>query len=74
MCLSHYDANGKYIAKDEKACCAKKGEAKKQVTVQMSNENGKVKATVTIAENGKETVEVFEGTEAEVKAKVAAIK
>jgi K(+)-stimulated pyrophosphate-energized sodium pump len=74
MCLSHYDANGKYIAKEEKACCAKKGEAKKQVKVQMSNENGKVKATVTISENGKETVQVFEGTEAEVKAKVATIQ
>jgi K(+)-stimulated pyrophosphate-energized sodium pump len=24
MCLSHYDANGKFIAKEEKACCAKK--------------------------------------------------
>ena len=74
MCLSHYDANGKYIAKEEKACCAKKGEAKKQVNVQMSNDNGKAKATVTISENGKETVQVFEGTEAEVKAKVEAIK
>ncbi len=77
MCLSHYDANGKFItkeAKEEKACCAKKGEAKKQVNVQMSNENGKAKATVTISENGKQTVQVLEGTEAEVKAKVAAIK
>jgi K(+)-stimulated pyrophosphate-energized sodium pump len=74
MCLSHYDANGKYIAKEEKACCAKKGEAKKQVNVQMTNENGKVKATVTISENGKQTLQVFEGTEAEVKAKVEAIK
>jgi K(+)-stimulated pyrophosphate-energized sodium pump len=73
MCLSHYDANGKYIAKEEKACCAKKGEAKKQVNVQMTNDNGKAKATVTISENGKETVQVFEGTEAEVKAKVEAI-
>jgi K(+)-stimulated pyrophosphate-energized sodium pump len=34
MCLSKYDANGKFIAKEEKACCAKKGEAKKQVNVQ----------------------------------------
>jgi K(+)-stimulated pyrophosphate-energized sodium pump len=74
MCLSHYDANGKYIAKEEKACCAKKGEAKKQVNVQMSKENGKAKATVTISENGKQTVQVFEGTEAEVKAKVEAIQ
>jgi len=74
MCLSKYDANGKYIAKEEKACCAKKGEAKKQVNVQMTNENGKVKATVTVSENGKQTVQVFEGTEAEVKAKVEAIK
>jgi K(+)-stimulated pyrophosphate-energized sodium pump len=77
MCLSHYDANGKFIAKEskeEKACCAKKGAAEKQVNVQMSKENGKAKATVTISENGKQTVQVFEGTEAEVKAKVEAIK
>ena len=74
MCLSKYDANGKYIAKEEKACCAKKGEAKKQVNVQMTNENGKVKATVTVSENGKQIVQVYEGTEAEVKAKVEAIK
>jgi K(+)-stimulated pyrophosphate-energized sodium pump len=72
--LSHYDANGKFIAKEEKACCAKKGEAKKQVNVQMTNENGKVKATVTVSENGKQTVQNFEGTEDEVKAKVEAIK
>jgi K(+)-stimulated pyrophosphate-energized sodium pump len=40
----------------------------------MNNENGKAKATVTISENGKQTVQVFEGTEAEVKAKVEAIQ
>jgi K(+)-stimulated pyrophosphate-energized sodium pump len=73
MCLSNYDANGKFIAKEKKACCAKKGEAKKQVNVEMRNENGKAKATVTISENEKQTVQVFEGTEAEVKAKIEAI-
>jgi K(+)-stimulated pyrophosphate-energized sodium pump len=46
----------------------------KDVRVEMTNDNGKTKATVTISENGKQTVQNFEGTEAEVKAKVEAIK
>jgi K(+)-stimulated pyrophosphate-energized sodium pump len=82
MCMSHYDANGKFIAeKEEKACCAKKTSClntdavtKKQVKVEMTNENGKAKATVTTSENGKESTQVFEGSLEEVKAKVEALK
>ncbi len=76
-CLSHYDSEGKYAcnhAKNENKCCSNKGNQERKVKVQMIKENGSVTATVTISENGKETVEVFKGTEAEVKAKVDAIK
>ena len=40
----------------------------------MTNENGKAKATVTTSENGKENVQVFEGSLDEVKSKVEALK
>ncbi|HEX8574952.1 MAG TPA: sodium/proton-translocating pyrophosphatase, partial [Flavobacterium sp.] len=30
-CLSHYDANGKFIASSEKACCIKKETAQKEI-------------------------------------------
>jgi len=80
ICMSHYDGNGKFIA-DGKACCAKKTSCfntdavtKKQVKVEMTNENGKAKATVTTTENGKENIQVFEGSLEEVKAKVGALK
>jgi K(+)-stimulated pyrophosphate-energized sodium pump len=66
MCIAQSDANGNNIAKEEKA--------KKLVNVQMINKNGKFKATVTVSENGKQTIQVFEGTEAEVKAKVESLK
>ena len=75
MCMSHFDANGKYIAtQGEKACCAKKGMVEKSVKVEMTNENGKAKATVTTSENGTENVQVFEGSLDEVKSKVEALK
>lgn len=80
MCLSHYDANGKFIA-DEKACCAKKTSCfntdavtKKQVKVEIINKDGKAKATVTTSEKGEENVQVFEGSLEDVKAKVEALK
>jgi K(+)-stimulated pyrophosphate-energized sodium pump len=80
MCMSHYDANGKFIA-DDKVCCAKKTSCfntdavtKKMVKVEMTNENGKAKATVTTSEKGNVNVQVFEGSLQEVKAKVEALK
>ncbi len=74
-CLSHYGADGKFIA-DKKDCCAKKetATATKDVRVEITNTNGKAKATVTTTVDGKSTTQTFEGTEAEVKAKVEALK
>jgi K(+)-stimulated pyrophosphate-energized sodium pump len=74
MCLSHYDADGKFIASDEKMeCCADK-DAAKMVKVEVTNVNGKAKATVITSEKGNTNVQVFEGSLDEVKAKVEALK
>jgi K(+)-stimulated pyrophosphate-energized sodium pump len=78
-CLSHYDADGKFIAEKTDDCCAKKDSmaptaAEKNVKVVITNTNGKAKATVTTTVGGTSTSETFEGTEAEVKAKVEALK
>lgn len=66
-CMSHYDEAGKF-----------KGEVKqeisKQVMIEKSTENGKTKANVTTVVNGISTSQVFEGTEAEVQAKIDALK
>jgi K(+)-stimulated pyrophosphate-energized sodium pump len=65
-CMAMYDDNGKY-----------KGEVKQEISTKVimeKGDNGKVKATVTKSTNGVSTSEVIEGTEAEVKAKVDAIK
>ncbi|CAM3511278.1 membrane-bound proton-translocating pyrophosphatase [Flavobacterium saliperosum S13] len=83
MCLSHYDENGKFKGGECKMeCCAgnedMKNETMKRVSIEKETNNGKTKATVKIAtvENGKETekVETFEGTAAEVDAKIAEFK
>ena len=73
MCLSQYDPNGKFIATEEKSCCAKTAKAT-EVRIETTITNGKSKATITTTTNGKATMQVFEGTEAEVKAKVDALK
>jgi K(+)-stimulated pyrophosphate-energized sodium pump len=75
-CLSHYDANGKFVATtgkegEGKSCCAKD---EKNVKVEMTNENGKAKATVTTTEKGKASTQTFEGSLEEVKAKLGALK
>jgi K(+)-stimulated pyrophosphate-energized sodium pump len=78
MCLSHYDADGKFVAPAKKACCADKEtampEMQKNVRVEIINTDGKAKATVTTTVNGTAATQTFEGTEAEVKAKVDALK
>ncbi len=78
MCLSHYGADGKFVAPAKKDCCAKKeGEMQtmdKNVRVEIINKDGKAKATVTTTVNGTSATQTFEGTEAEVKAKVDALK
>ncbi|RXR21328.1 sodium-translocating pyrophosphatase [Flavobacterium amnicola] len=85
MCLSHYGADGKFAKKVDckMACCAEsatggKMEIKKEVSIKKEMVNGKVKATVTTTttsgDKTAEAVEVFEGTEAEVQAKLDALK
>ena len=75
MCLSHYDADGKFVAPTvEKACCAKKAITEKNTKVEIINTDGKAKATVTTSEKGTSTVQVFEGSLEDVKAKVQALK
>jgi K(+)-stimulated pyrophosphate-energized sodium pump len=74
MCLSHYDKDGKFVApKAEMECCSKKSDMK-TVNVQISDENGKAKATVITNDNGNKNIQVFEGSLEEVKAKVEKMK
>ena len=75
MCLSHYDKNGKFVSQEAMECC-KMDTAKlsKDVRVEITNTNGKSKATITTTIDGKPTTQTFEGTEAEVRAKVDAVK
>jgi K(+)-stimulated pyrophosphate-energized sodium pump len=72
MCMSHYDANGKFIGKEGgKSCCSK--DADKKVKVEITNNNGKAKATVTTSKDGNVNVQTFEGSLEDVKAKVEAL-
>jgi len=74
MCLSHYNNNGKFVApKGEMECCSKKSETK-TVSVTISDENGKAKATVITTDNGNKNTQVFEGSLEEVKAKIEKMK
>lgn len=75
-CLSHYGADGKFIADKKADCCAKPGAiaTNKDVRVEITNNNGKATATVTTTVGGVTNTQKFEGTEAEVKAKVDALK
>ena len=74
MCLSHYDAAGKFVApKEAMECCAKKGAAK-MIKVEVTNKNGIAKATVITSEKENTNIQVFEGSLEEVKAKVEALK
>ena len=85
-CMAHFDENGKFTgAKDcKKACCAvlpykeMANKVSKQVSIEKTSVDGKVKATVTTSttENGKTTedVKTFEGTDAEVTAKIEEFK
>ena len=76
MCLSHYGADGKFIADNKDDCCAKDGgkvEVSKKVEM-VDLPNGKVKATYTVTSTKVETIKVFEGTEKEVSDKINAMK
>ncbi len=72
MCLSHYDKDGKFVA-PKAECCTIKSDSK-TVNVQISDENGKAKATVITSDNGNKNIQVFEGSLEEVKAKVEKMK
>ncbi|QZK89408.1 sodium-translocating pyrophosphatase [Flavobacterium sp. CHNK8] len=72
-CLANFDANGKY--KYQKTHCFDTSKyEKKTVNVSISSTDGKTVGKVTKIVNGKTTTEVFEGTEAEVKAKIDVVK
>jgi K(+)-stimulated pyrophosphate-energized sodium pump len=66
MCMSHYDADGKFVATSTVS--------KKEVKVEVIKTNDKAKATVTTSDNGNVNVQVFEGSLEDVKAKVEALK
>ena len=72
-CLAHYDANGKYVHQ-KTDCFDTTKYSKNRVEVNLSTTNGVTVGTVTKTENGKTTIEVYEGTEDEVKAKIEAAK
>ncbi|MDR7208236.1 sodium-translocating pyrophosphatase [Flavobacterium piscis] len=72
-CLAHFDAKGKY-AHQKTDCFDTRKYDKKRVEVNLSTTNDVTVGTVTKTENGKITTEVYEGTEAEVKAKIEAAK
>ena len=76
MCLANYDENGKFVAKEGMMDCCKMDATKssKDIRVEITNTNGKAKATITTTMDGKPTTQTFEGTEAEVRAKVDAVK
>ena len=75
ICLSQYDKNVKFVSQEAMECC-KMDTAKlsKDVRVEITNTNGKAKATIVTTVDGKPTTQTFEGTEAEVRAKVDAVK
>ena len=74
MCLSHYDTNGKYTKAAKTSCFDTSKINGSTVKVEITNTNGKSVGTVTRTSNGKGDTKVFEGTEAEVKAQIDALK
>jgi len=81
MCMAHFDETGKFkkVEGCKMACCNESGmQVSKQISVEKSSVDGKVTATVkiTTTKNGKsvEDAHVFEGTDAEVQAKIDALK
>jgi len=74
-CLSHYDANGKFVAPKEckeeagKSCCAKGSSME-----ELEKGTNHVSATITKTVDGKKVTETIEGTYNEVKAKMDAMK
>jgi K(+)-stimulated pyrophosphate-energized sodium pump len=73
-CLANYDANGKYLHKKTDCFDTTKYTKTESVRVEIVNVNGQVVGTVTSSLNGKVSTQIFKGTEAEVKAKIEAVK
>ena len=71
VCMSMYDENGKYKATTTSTTTSESVSIK---VVMTKTDASNVKATVTKSTNGVSTSEVFEGPEAEVQAKVDALK
>jgi K(+)-stimulated pyrophosphate-energized sodium pump len=73
-CMANYDADGKFIADAGKAgsCCAKMGAtaATKEVRIETTVKDDQWHAIVTTTQGSKVATKVFDGTEAEVKAKL----
>ena len=67
--MAQYDENGKYI---RKASVSAKTDVK--VIIEKTVTNGKTQATVTKVVNGVSASEIFKGTDAEVQAKIDAMK
>ena len=70
-CLAHFDTTGKYQKTD---CFDTTKYSKNRLEVNLATVNGVTVGTVTKTVNGQTTVVVYEGTEAEVKAKIEADK
>ncbi len=75
-CLSHYDANGKFVAPtckegEGKSCCDKE---KVDSMEDLEKGNNHVTATITKTVDGKKVSETIEGTYNEVKSKLDAMK
>jgi len=71
-CLSHYGADGKFIAEKKMECCA--AGVKPSTVEEMDKGENHVKATITKTVDGKTVTETIEGTYNEVKAKMDAMK
>jgi K(+)-stimulated pyrophosphate-energized sodium pump len=65
--LSQYDAEGNYVGGSIE-------KVSKDVRVEIIKTDETAKATVTTTLNGQTETQTFEGTEAEVKAKIDALK
>jgi len=74
MCLAYYDDNGKFIEQEAAEYSTTTTQSSKDVRVEITNTNGKSTAIITTTVNGKPKIQAFEGTEADVKAKVDALK
>jgi len=75
LCMEQYDKNGNFIGKDVKVLRDKGAKvSEKEVRIEVTNINGKVKAKVITKENGNTSIKTFEGNEEEVNKQLNALK